>query len=212
MLRAPSRPRATAGPAAVTLATALTLMLLSGCSGAAPRATPSTAPPTPIGQLNTAQMELHRIPFCDLVPRQAVADALGGRATDRSSWRNGDTTPLVGGGGDRAQEFGCRYSAGSSTAAAWVFASPVGPRFARQVVRSSARQQGCRDQPGATFGDPSELQACRLPDGGVRVRHAGLFDQTWLTCEVSATAPDRQVTGRADAWCAQVANTLNTSR
>jgi hypothetical protein len=212
MLRAPSRPRATAGPAAVTLATALTLMLLSGCSGAAPRATPSTAPPTPIGQLNTAQMELHRIPFCDLVPRQAVADALGGRATDRSSWRNGDTTSLVGGSGDRAQELGCRFSAGSSAAAAWVFASPVEPSFARQVVRDSSRQRSCRDEPGATFGQPSELQTCRLPGGIVRVRHAGLFGQTWLTCQVSAAAPDQQVTRRADAWCVQVANTLNTSR
>lgn len=192
--------------------TTLTLVLLSGCSGSAPRAAPRTARPTPIARLNTAQMELHRIPFCDLLPRQAVTEALAGRATDRSSWRNGDTTPVVGGRGDRAQELGCRFSAGSSTAAAWVFASPVEPGFAHQVVRDSSREDGCRDEPGATFGQPSELQTCRLPGGVVRVRHAGLFGQTWLTCQVSAAATEQQVTRRADAWCVQVANTLNTTR
>jgi hypothetical protein len=195
-----------------TAVTALTLALLSGCSGGAPRAVPSAAPSTPIARLNTAQMELHRIRFCDLLPPQAVTEALRGRATDRSSWANGDTTPLVGGDGDRAQEFGCRFSAGSSAAAAWVFASPVEPGSARQVVRGSSGQEGCRDRPGATFGQPSELQVCRLPGGVVRVRHAGLFGQTWLTCQVAAAADLPQVTRRADAWCVQVANTLNTSR
>jgi hypothetical protein len=208
----PSRRRAAVGPAAGAAVTTLTLALLSGCSGGAPRAAPSTAPSTPIARLNTAQLELHRIPFCDLLPRRSVTAALRGPARDRSSWRNGDTTSLVGGSGDRAQELGCRFSAGSSAAAAWVVASPVEPSFARQVVRDSSRQRSCRDEPGATFGQPSELQTCRLPGGIVRVRHAGLFGQTWLTCQVSAAAPDQQVTRRADAWCVQVANTLNTSR
>lgn len=212
MLLATQRFRAAAGRAGGVAVTTLTLAVLGGCSGGAPQTAPSAAPPTPIVRLNTAQMELHRIPFCDLLPHQSVTDALGRRATGHASWGIGDATPFVGGRGERAQEFGCRYSAGSAVAEAWVFASPVEPGFARTVVRDSADRRGCRDRPGTAFGDPDELQACRLGRRVVRVRHAGLFGQTWLSCQVSAALPEPQVTGRADAWCVQVANTLNTSR
>lgn len=192
--------------------TAVTVATLTGCSGGGPQGGPATSAPTPIERLNTAQMDVHRIPFCDLVPRTAVTAALGRPATGRASWGNGDNTRFVGGRGDRSQEFGCRFAAGDSVAEAWVFATPVGRAFAEQVSRDSSRQQGCRDVRGPVYGSPSRTQICDLPGGGVRVRHAGLFDRTWLTCQVSSPGPEAQVTRRAGAWCVQVANTLNTAR
>lgn len=207
MLRGPG-----AVPALVAAAMVLLLGALSGCSAGSPQPTaPSPAPPTPIARLNTAQLDLHRIPFCDLVPGTAVTDALGQRATSRDSWGMGDPASFLPGRGDRVQELGCRFGAGSSAAAAWVFASPVQPGFARNVVADSASRNGCREEPAATFGKPSELQDCRLAGGVVRVRHAGLFGQTWLTCQVSAALPVTEVTRRADAWCVQVANVLNSN-
>lgn len=208
MLAAGSRARA----AAAAAATVLTLTPLSACSSDVPARGGSTPPPTPIGRLNTAQLELHRIPFCDLLSPQAMTDALGGRPSARATWGEGGRSRQFGARGDLAQEFGCRFGAGSAVAAAWVFASPVEVGFARKVIADSADNSRCRDEPGTTFGSPGELQVCRLPGGGVRVRRAGLFGQTWLTCEVSDRAPERDVARRAGGWCVQVANVLNTSR
>jgi hypothetical protein len=56
-------------------------------------------------------------------------------------------------------------------------------------------------------------QSCRLPDGRQRLRHAGLFGQTWLTCELATTEPEKaDLRDRSDAWCSEVANALNTAR
>ena len=72
-----------------------------------------------------------------------------------------------------------------------MFARPVDAAFARTGRSRSSRQtEGCRTSPGPAYGDPSVTQTCRLPDGGQRVRHAGLFGQTWLTCEVVGRDPD----------------------
>lgn len=185
---------------------------VAGCAAGTPKATaPAAAPPTPIARLNTAQLVLHRIPFCDLVPRSAITDALGRRPTSHASWGNGDSSAFVGGPGDRSQEFGCRFSAGSAVAEAWVFASPVRPSLAEQVVRDATHEKGCRDALAPSFGSPSVEQLCRQDGDVVRVRHAGLFGATWLTCQVSASLPGGQVGRRADAWCVQVANALNTA-
>ena len=85
--------------------------------------------------------------------------------------------------------------------------------FARTVLASQRRAKGCRGTLAPAYGDPSITQTCQLPDGTRRVRHAGLFGQTWLSCEVSApSAAAAGIRGRADAWCVQVANALNTAR
>lgn len=213
MARGPRRTALGAGlRAAVLLVAGLVVGLVAtGCSAGTPAAPASPPPPTPLARLNTAQLQLHRIPFCDLLPRSAVVDALGARPTDHASWDNGAAASFVGGSGDRSQEFGCRFSAGSAVAEAWVFASPVDATLAQQVIRDALHQPGCRDVMAPSFGSPSHEQLCRQ-DGTVRVRHAGLFGDTWLACQVSAPLSDTQVERRADAWCVQVANALNTAR
>ena len=201
-------------------------VLLAGCaSSAPPRAAPSAAP-TPIADLRTQTMRLPRIDFCSLVPTRAVGDALGGRAQARQTWGNGDRLALRG-VEDTVAETGCAWSRSSTTgttaadtatttARAWVFARPVEQADADAVVARAGAVRGCRVPAGPAYGAPSVTQVCASPAAGLaageqRVRHAGLFGTTWLTCEVQGPASGA-LRSRADAWCVEVANALDTTR
>ena len=70
------------------LAAVLALGVVTGCSEDE-KAAPEPSP-TPIASLNTVEMELPRIEFCQLVPDKAVEDAVGGKPTSDSSYGNGD--------------------------------------------------------------------------------------------------------------------------
>lgn len=189
-------------------------LLVAGCASDEPEKSAPSAAPTPIRGLNSAAMQVPRIEFCASVPEQAVEDALGGTPDSKAAYGNGDKEKLDGVGEDVLHEIGCSWSTDAgATARAWVFARPVDARFAQRVVASSKGTRGCRVVAGPAYGKPTVTQVCRLPGGEQRVRHAGLFGQTWLSCEVAA--PAAEATGlreRADAWCVQVANALDTSR
>jgi hypothetical protein len=195
--------------AALSLGLSLGL-LLAGCSDEK-KATPAPAP-TPIASLNTVAMQVPRIEFCGLVPKSAVSDALDGTPTSEAAYGNGDLQGVRGIGKDVVHEIGCTWTGkDGATARAWVFARPVDADFARTVI--GWRKKGCRTVSGPAYGKPSTTQVCDFSDGTGRVRHAGLFGQTWLTCEVAAPSTDAaSVRTRADAWCVQVANALNTAR
>lgn len=191
----------------------LALLAAGGCSSGSPDASPG-ASPTPLARLDTASVRLPRIEFCSLVPEPAVAAALGGPAEDRTSWGNGDEVDLrqpgaSGGPGSTAvvQELGCAWDRGEVTARAWLFARPVTPALARSVVRQAGAEPGCETPDGPAFGDPSVLQVCET-DGGRRVRYAGLFDRSWLTCEV--VGPD-VADERVEQWCVTLVNSLDTA-
>lgn len=206
--RPPRRPRP-ALPA--TLVTLLLAVAVGACSSR-PQAAPPPRP-TPIGSLNSGALRLPRIAFCSLVPPTAVRDALGARPQASASWGNGDRAAVTTSTDDRVQELGCEWRLSSGARArAWVFAAPVTPAYAGSVVAAAAAQAGCRAVSGPTFGSPSSTQVCQQPGDVVRVRHSGLFGQTWLSCEVSrAGVPVPAVTARADAWCVQVAQALDGS-
>ncbi len=193
-------------------ASLLGLLLAAGCSSGPETAAAPSASPTPLVQLEAAEMQVPRIEFCELVPTAAVADALGAKAEDASSYGNGDEQELPGVGAEVVQEIGCTWQAGTTTARAWVFARPVDPSLARTVVRAAGRDEGCRAERGTAYGAPSLIQTCTASEGVRRVRHAGLFGQTWLTCELEAADPLPGVRTRAEAWCVQVANALDTAR
>ena len=168
--------------------------------------------PTPLASLNTTAMQIPRIEFCKLVPAAAVHQALVTKPDSDSSYGNGDEVDLPGVGKQVVHEIGCSWSTDDgSTARAWVFARPVDAAFGKTVIAASKKTDGCRAAPGPSYGEPSVTQICRPSGGGARVRHAGLFGETWLTCEVSDPANEvADVRERADQWCSEVATALNT--
>ncbi|MGY2874063.1 hypothetical protein ACVW00_001253 [Marmoricola sp. URHA0025 HA25] len=190
------------------LAAALALPLLAGCSGSGGSEAKPSAAPTPIGKLDVAHVRLSRTPFCSRLPGAAVRATLGATATDHASWGNGDPVPgLAGGDGEVGHELGCAWTGPAGAGArAWVFARPVSPAFATTLVGVDAGQPGCTQAPAPTFGSPATLQSCTLPSDVRRIRRAGLFGDTWLTCEVSGAAAGLEK--RTDQWCAAVVAAL----
>lgn len=202
--------RRTVRPVLAVLGT-LALLGVGGCAGARPPAAAPTPAPTPIARLNTAEMSIPRIDFCTLVPAQAVRQALRAKPSTSQGWGNGDQTGVPGEGRQVVAEHGCAWSAGAASARAWIYAPPVGAALARAVAQQAAHERDCHDVNGPAFGTPSVVQVCSA-SGSQRVRHAGLFTDTWLSCEVGDQAPVAQVRRRADAWCVAIATALNTSR
>ena len=187
-----------------------TVLMAAGCSeeeSAAPE-----PEPTPLASLNTTAMEIPRIEFCPLVPDSAVEQALGGKPDSDASYGNGDEVDVPGEGEEVVHELGCSWSTDEGAAArAWIFARPVDAGFARKAIVSSRRTEGCTVERRPAYGDPSVTQTCRLPDGATRVRHAGLFGQTWLSCEVADPGAEvAAVRERADRWCVDVVGALDT--
>jgi hypothetical protein len=191
---------------ATTLALAGCLAL-AACSGSGDSPAPRTTAPTPIGKLDVSSLRIARAAFCDQVPKSAVRRALGADVADTSTWKAGDPAP-TGGSGDVAHELGCAWTGrGSTVVRAWVFARPVSADFARQVQRQAGRAATCTVTPTATFGSPSYLRECTALHGVAQVRRAGLFGDTWLTCEL--VAPADRPRERLDSWCAAVVAALD---
>ena len=207
MLRSSARRPILAVPAAL-----LALVVITGCSKDE-KAAPDPAP-TPMARLNTVEMELPRIEFCQLVPDGAVEDAIGGKPASDSSYGNGEEVEMAGVGKDVVHEIGCSWTGDDGTTArAWVFARPVNTAFARSVIASGRKNKGCRTIAGPPYGKPASTQVCRTAEGKQRLRHAGLFGQTWLTCELATTKSEQaELRDRTDAWCSEIANALNTAR
>jgi hypothetical protein len=177
-------------------------LALAGCSSDDPP-TRTTPRPTPIAKIDSQAVRLLRADFCDRVPGSASTRALGAAATSDESWANGEPVPGATGSGDVGHEIGCAWTAADGAIArAWVFARPVTATLAGSLVRQAGRQDGCTAAAAPVFGSPSVLQTCTLTGGVQRVRRAGLFGDTWLTCEVSGSA--EQLPARTDAWCAAV--------
>lgn len=195
----------------VLVAALLAPVLLSGlaaCSSDDPKARPS-ATATPLGKLKASSLRLARAEFCDRIPKTAVRRALGADPSTDASWGNGDPVDGAGGTGDVGHEIGCSWSvANGPTVRAWVFARPVSPAFAAQLVRQAGRGVvGCTVSQTTIFGTPSVLQSCTTPRGIHDMRRAGLFGDTWVTCELSNASNMRP---RLDAWCAQVVAALSS--
>lgn len=197
-------------PGAAIAAALFALAALAGCSSESPP--PAEKGPTPIAAYGSPA--LSRIAFCDLVPDEAVTTALGGPSEESRSWDNGDKARVAAGtgpGGDIVHEQGCEWTRGSGPAAtvarAWVFARPVAAAFAAEMIAEAGTRKGCAAGTPPAFGSPSLLQTCPVGRQRERVRHAGLFGDTWLACEVAGARTDG-VPERAGAWCVSVAESL----
>ena len=215
MPRLPRRPRTrlprAVAPAVLTL---VAVLALTGCGGSGTPESDSTPAPTPIGQLNTDAMTLARVDFCALLPDSAVRKALDGGLGDQVSWRNGERALIDTDKSDVAHEYGCAWTRAQYAASAWIFARPITTEFAKAVLDKSAHRTNCTAEAGPDFGSTHQQQSCRLPDGTKRVRLAGLFKDTYLTCQVQAPAKvdDHTLAERAHAWCVEVANATNIAK
>ena len=188
------------------------LLLFGACSGSNDPE-PAAAAADRIAELEPGSMDLVRVDFCDVVPPLAVRAALRGPSTAKEGWGNGDRPPLDDSATDLTHEFGCSWTRpGGFAARAWVFARPVTAAFADRVISSARARAGCTTTRGTDFGSPSMTQTCELPRNRGRVRHAGLFGDTWLTCEIAGPRGKAQPRNRADAWCARVASALDAQR
>ncbi len=159
-------------------------------------------------------MTLARVDFCALLPDPAVRKALGGGLGDQVSWRNGERAQIDTDTRDVAHEYGCAWTRAQYAASAWIFARPITSEFAKAVLDEDLAPERLHGRAGPDFGSPHRQQNCRLPDGTKRVRLAGLFKDTCLTCQVQAPAKedDKTLAERADEWCVQVANATNIAR
>jgi hypothetical protein len=193
----------------VLVAALLSAALTAGCSGGdQPSTTPTTARPTPLAKLDAGRVQMARAAFCDRVSTEEVRRALGAKPDTDEGWGNGDPVPTrdgagsAGGSGDVGHEIGCGWTTSAGAAArAWVFARPVSADLAATLVTRAGRQPGCTASQDKVFGRPALLQTCTLAGDTARVRRAGLFGDTWLTCELAGPAATRP-RARLDAWCA----------
>ena len=144
--------------------------------------------PTPIASLNTGRWSCRGSSSASWSRTRRSRTRSAASPTSDSSYGNGDEVEVTGVGNDVVHELGCAWTGkNGTTARAWVFARPVTTDFARSVIASGEKTKGCRTIAGPPYGKPAATQLCRLPGGEQRLRHAGLFGQTWLTCELATT-------------------------
>jgi hypothetical protein len=159
------------------------------------------------GDLSTADtttMHVRRGAFCDRVPTEDATEALGGAASEKKAYGDGDQTAISGQVDDVAQEYGCIWTGpeGSATSArAWVFAPPVTLDWATQMTKSVPK--GCQAAPSPAYGKPSVALTCTGAEKQTKVVFRGLFGDAWLSCELTGKAgePAETVQQRASRWC-----------
>ena len=162
---------------------------------------------TDLVDFDTSAAVVQRAPFCDLLPDEAVTEALGADA-EPTTYANGEESEVLP-GGDVSHEYGCVFSAGEESAGdarAWVFAPPVTTARAEELVEATPAK-GCRPAGSApAFGTPSVALVCA--SGDLRTASfRGLFGDAWLSCSLTlpAGAAGDDLLTRAGRWCVAVA-------
>ncbi|QSR25442.1 hypothetical protein CFH99_07360 [Nocardioides aromaticivorans] len=159
---------------------------------------------TDLADFDSTTAVVRRAPFCELVAKEAVAEALGGDG-ELTAWGNGEKAAAVP-GGDVAHEYGCAFAGSGAEARAWVFAPPV-TRTRAQALAKAAPARGCTTTAGAAaFGTPSVATTCTSGEQRT-VSWRGLFGDAWLTCTLTqgVGATEADLVDRAGRWCVAVA-------
>lgn len=163
--------------------------------------------PTPITELDASSVRVLRQEFCNSVPEDAVAAAVGDVETT-DHYTNGETHRIIGRVVDVSHEFNCTFvGEGGDVARAWLFAPRVTPAEARSLVRQAVRARGCRALDGRGFGQPSTGTLCTVR-AGREAAYRGLFVDAWLACSLTdgGTPLDRQeLVDRTGDWCVAAA-------
>ncbi|UMG91609.1 hypothetical protein [Nocardioides sp. TF02-7] len=170
---------------------------------------------TPLAEVDTTTLAVARAPFCDLLPEEAVVEALGGSealggAESRvAAYGNGERARIAPGVRDVAHEYGCRLTAAGSgaEAQAWVFAPPVTADRARDLAAEAADVRRCERQPDApALGEPTVALVCGAGDRRT-ASFRGLLGDAWLACSVTApeSVAEPDLVDRAGRFCVAVA-------
>lgn len=158
-------------------------------------------PEVPLAEIPLAEVNASRMAFCDQIPAEAVADAVGA-VVPVEEHRSGEATRLEPGLKDVAHEFGCTYDSAGTTARVWVFAAPVSAFDAQELARDTSTRDDCSPGGVLRFGDPGTTLDCT--EGPDRVfRAAGRIGDAWVHCELQTPAGTAR-TGfleRAQRWC-----------
>jgi hypothetical protein len=178
------------------------------------QAPPSPAPhsSTPMRKVNLSALPIARRPFCTLLPRGDVEDALAGKVTKATQYGNGTKTKIAPGLADVSHEYNCTFDgANGSQARVWVFAQPVQTGTAKFLARQALKAPGCQKAKAPKFGTPTASTLCRAnsPKATV-VTLRGLFGEAWLSCQLTAPGTEAPTAAerRADDWCVKVATAL----
>lgn len=170
-----------------------------------PEPTPAAVTATPLAEFDTRTLAIARADFCDAVPPEAVERALGTVPTEATSYGNGEATRITPRVNDIAHEFACTWSAGPLTARAWVFAPPVTPAQAEELVVEAHRDDACRDlRDPPAFGSPTAGLVCATGKGR-QVSFRGLFGDAWLACSLVGRDEEEALAERTGEWCVAVA-------
>jgi len=187
------------------IAAVVLLLALSACTpDPGSPAAPGTDPDPPaLSAIDTTRVSVARAPFCDRVSDDQVTAALGRTGAKLTAWGNGDRLPS-GGKGDVANEYGCRWQAGRTTALAWVFAPPVDPAKAHQLVSDAKGMKCARLRDAPAFGSPTFAVRCDLNAPTTIEQLSGLFGDAWLTCSLVMRRGSVPSVGQLSNWCAAV--------
>jgi hypothetical protein len=205
---------------------ALTLSVSACTSG---KETEEQTGPSPVApsdaDLDLSSLPVPRVPFCDVLGEDDVAQALDGPVSTTDHYGNGDEIEVRPGFVDVSHEYGCVFEAADGTAArVWVFARPVTRAEARTLVRRARRGRDCAFPESIGFGTPGLTSVCEVPGpervagARARARLEGLFADTWVGCEVAGplegsggpAGSRADVVQRADQWCTEVVTTVGS--
>jgi hypothetical protein len=171
--------------------------------------TPSS---TPIRKVDLSALPIARRPFCNLLPRSDVEEALAGPVTKATQYGNGSKTKMAPGLADVSHEYNCTFDgAHGSQVRVWVFAQPVQTGTAKFLARQALKTPGCQQARAPKFGTPTAPTLCRTSSPKATViTLRGLFGQAWLSCQLTAPGRDdpKAAQQRADDWCVKVATAL----
>lgn len=165
-----------------------------------PLTRPTSAPPNlPLAQIELAEVNTTRTPFCDAIEAVAVTDAVGA-AVEPTEIVNG--AELGDAAGDVSHELGCSYSQDGTTARVWVFAAPVTTYDAGLMVRDATAEPGCSRAGALIFGRPGAVLECRTPTERV-LRAVGRIGDAWVHCELAepVSTADSSLVLRGQRWC-----------
>ncbi len=192
-----------------TLPVAAGVVVLDDDAPPAPEEEQPSYASTPLAGYDTSVVALSRAPFCDRLPDEAVAQALGDDDIGpTTAYGSGQSTELAPGFEDIAHEYGCRIEGRrGAEVRAWLFAPPVSRSRATDLVDEATGRESCSRAPTApAYGAPSIALVC--PAGDRRwASFRGLFGDAWLVCSLAAPASlsEDDLLDRAGRWCVAVA-------